>query len=70
LGLVAGHCYIEKNGKWILENLTSNDHIRGPLKAYRKECFKAIGGLKKSMGWDTIDELVALHNGWGFRTDD
>ena len=22
------------------------------------------------MGWDTIDELVALHNGWGFRTDD
>ena len=70
LGLVAGHCYIEKNKQWILENLTSNDHIRGPLKAYRKACFEAIGGLKKSMGWDTIDELVALYNGWSFRTDD
>jgi glycosyltransferase involved in cell wall biosynthesis len=69
LGLVAGHCYIEKNGQWILENLTSNEHIRGPLKAYRKECFKSIGGLQKSMGWDTIDELVALYNGWSFRTD-
>lgn len=70
LGLIAGHCYIEKNGKWVLENLTSNDHIRGPLKAYRKACFMAIGGLQKSMGWDTIDELVALYNGWSFRTDD
>lgn len=70
LGLIAGHCYIEKNKQWILENLTSNDHIRGPLKAYRKACFEAIGGLKKSMGWDTIDELIALYNGWSFRTDD
>lgn len=70
LGLIAGHCYIEKNKQWILENLTSNDHIRGPLKAYRKACFEAIGGLKKSMGWDTVDELVALYNGWSFRTDD
>ena len=70
LGLIAGHCYIEKNGEWVLENLTSNDHTRGPLKAYRKACFEAIGGLQKSMGWDTIDELVALHNGWSFRTDD
>lgn len=70
LGLIAGHCYIEKNGAWVLENLTSNDHTRGPLKAYRKACFEAIGGLQKSMGWDTIDELVALYNGWSFRTDD
>lgn len=69
LGLIAGHCYIEKNKQWVLENLTSNNHIRGPLKAYRKACFEAIGGLKKSMGWDTIDELVALYNGWSFRTD-
>jgi len=70
LGLVAGHCYIKKNDQWVLEKLTSKDHIRGPLKAYRKACFEAIGGLKKSMGWDTVDELVALYNGWSFRTDD
>ena len=57
LGMVAGHCYIQKNSKWQLEDLTSKDHIRGPLKAYRKACFMEIGGLKKSMGWDTVDEL-------------
>ena len=67
--MVAGHCYIEQNGSWVLENLTSKDHIRGGLKAYRKDCFSEIGGLKKSMGWDTIDELLALYYGWEFKTD-
>lgn len=70
LGMVAGHCYIEKNGRWQLENLTSKEHIRGPLKAYRKACFIDIGGLKKSMGWDTIDELLALYYTWEFKTDE
>ena len=69
LGMVAGHCYIEQNGSWVLENLTSKDHIRGGLKAYKKTCFTEIGGLKKSMGWDTIDELLALYHGWEFETD-
>ena len=70
LGMVAGHCYIQKNGSWQLENLTSKEHIRGPLKAYRKACFIDIEGLKKSMGWDTIDELIALYNNWQFKTDE
>ena len=26
---------------------------RGPIKAYRKECFIDIGGLKAHVGWDT-----------------
>ncbi|MDB9954149.1 glycosyltransferase family 2 protein [Flavobacteriaceae bacterium] len=69
LGMVAGHCYIEQNGSWVLENLTSKEHIRGGLKAYRKACFLDIGGLKKSMGWDTIDELLVLYYHWGFKTD-
>ena len=69
LGMVAGHCFIEQHGSWVLEDLTSKDHIRGGLKAYRKDCFSEIGGLKKSMGWDTIDELLALYYGWEFETD-
>ena len=69
LGMVAGHCYIKQNGSWVLEDLTSKEHIRGGLKAYRKACFLDIGGLKKSMGWDTIDELLALYHGWKFKTD-
>ena len=70
LGMVAGHCFIEQHGSWVLEDLTSKDHIRGGLKAYRKDCFLEIGGLKTSMGWDTIDELLALYYGWEFKTDD
>lgn len=69
LGMVAGHCYIEQNGSWVLENLTSKEHIRGGLKSYRKACFSEIGGLKKSIGWDTVDELLALYHGWEFKTD-
>lgn len=70
LGMAAGFCYIKQNDKWILEDLTRKDHIRGALKAYRKECFEAIGQLKPSMGWDTVDELLAQYHGWTILTDD
>lgn len=68
-GIVGGFCTIEKNGKWVVENLTNKDHIRGALKAYRKKCFEDIGGLKKSIGWDTVDELLAQYHGWKVKTD-
>jgi len=63
-GMAGGFCYVQKNGNWVLENLTNKDHIRGALKAYRKECFDEIGGLKSTMGWDTVDELLAQYHGW------
>lgn len=68
-GMAGGFCYIEKNGEWVLENLTNKDHIRGALKAYKKECFETIGGLKNTMGWDTVDELLAQYHGWKIKTD-
>lgn len=70
LGMAAGFCYIEKDNEWVLENLTNKDHIRGALKAYRKECFNQIGKLKQSMGWDTVDELLAQFYGWTILTDE
>jgi glycosyltransferase involved in cell wall biosynthesis len=69
IGMVGGFAYIEKNGDWILENLTDKDHIRGAFKAYRKECFKEIGGLKPAMGWDTVDELLCKFYHWKVVTD-
>ncbi len=69
IGMVGGFCTIEKNGEWVVENLTNKDHIRGAIKAYRKECFEQIGGLKKSIGWDTVDELLAQYHGWKVKTD-
>ena len=70
LGMASGFCYIEKNEKWILENLTNKDHIRGALKAYRKACFLEIGKIKPSMGWDTVDELLAKYYNWKILTDE
>ena len=70
LGMASGFCYIEKNNAWVLENLTRKDHIRGALKAYRKSCFLEIGKLKPSMGWDTVDELLAKFYNWELLTDD
>lgn len=69
IGMVGGFCYIEKNGEWVLENLTDKDHIRGALKAYRKETFKQIGGLRPQMGWDTVDELLCKFYNWKVVTD-
>ena len=68
-GMCGGFCHVLSEEGWILENLTGKDHIRGALKAYRKECFKDIGGLKPSMGWDTVDELLAQYHGWKIKTD-
>jgi glycosyltransferase involved in cell wall biosynthesis len=70
IGMAGGFCYIERNGEWILENLTDKDHIRGALKAYRKETFKQIGGLKPEMGWDTVDELLCKFHNWKVVTDE
>src|SRR5690606_27380495 len=64
IGMAGGFAYIEKDGEWILENLTDKDHIRGAFKAYRRQCFEEIGGLKPAMGWDTVDELLAKLHGW------
>src|SRR5690606_12206857 len=33
-------------------------------KSYSKDCFEKIGGLKKSIGWDTVDELLAKYYGF------
>lgn len=70
IGMAGGFCYIEKNGDWILENLTDKDHIRGALKAYRKATFQQIGGLKPAMGWDTVDELLCKYYDWKVVTDE
>ena len=69
IGMTGGFAYIEKSGQWFLENLTDKDHIRGAFKAYRKQCFADIGGLRPAMGWDTADELIAKFYGWTVVTD-
>ena len=69
IGIAGGFAYVEKNGNWILENLTDKEHVRGGFKAYRKSTFNKIGGLKPAMGWDTVDELLCRFYGWETATN-
>ncbi|MEJ6792897.1 MAG: glycosyltransferase [Lacinutrix sp.] len=69
VGIAGGLAYIEKNNEWVYETIASKKHVRGPFKAYRKACFKEIEGLKQSIGWDTIDILLAQYYGWTIKTD-
>lgn len=56
--------FSNKNGEWFFENISSKQHIRGPIKSYRKACFEDIKGLKPILGWDNIDVLLAKKQGW------
>jgi len=69
LGMAAGQCFIQKNGQWVLESLSKDDHIRGSLKAYRKACFLEIGKIAESIGWDTLDEWMARYFKWDILVD-
>jgi len=77
-GMVSGLVYINKvenifdeifnfeneKNHWKFENLSSKNHVRGPIKSYRKECFVAMNGLRPILGWDNIDVMLAKKNDW------
>lgn len=63
VGLCGGYCMIDKGGEMIREH-SHNYHVRGALKAYRKECWEAIGGFKETWNWDGIDGMHAMYKGW------
>ena len=69
LGIGGGTVCRLENDKWIAE--APGDprfHVRGATKIYRRACWEQIGGLLKSPGWDTVDELKANMLGWESRT--
>ena len=70
IGMASGYCYVKYKKAWIREQITGKQHIRGALKTYAKQCFLDIGGLKKDMGWDTIDEILAKFYKWEVLLDD
>jgi hypothetical protein len=67
--MASGNLYVKEADSWVYETIADKDHIRGPIKAYRKNCFKDIGGLKTSIGWDTVDVLLAKYHNWKTITD-
>lgn len=56
--------FSNKNHDWVFENISSKNHVRGPIKAYKKECFEAMNGLRPVLGWDNLDVLLAKKHSW------
>ena len=70
VGIAGGFAYEQDEaGNWQLNHPMNKNHVRGAFKAYSKSCFKAIGGLKRAMGWDTVDELLARFHDFEIHTD-
>ena len=70
VGIAGGFIYEQdQKGKWQLNHPMDKNHVRGAIKAYSKQCFTAIDGLRTAMGWDTVDELLARYNGYEIFTD-
>ncbi len=63
-GLVGGLLYVEKDGQWVYEGNSNKHHVRGPMKAYRKECFVQMKGIRETLGWDNIDAILLENLGW------
>ena len=63
VGMCGGYCVIRKGKKYIKE-YSPDHHLRGALKAYRRQCYYDIKGLKPIVGWDGLDGLEARYHGW------
>lgn len=70
VGIAGGFIFEQdSDGEWKRNHPMDNDHIRGAFKAYSKACFRAIGGLRAAIGWDTVDELLARYHGFELYAD-
>jgi glycosyltransferase involved in cell wall biosynthesis len=65
LGIGGGRVFYRINGS-LVEDAPGDPafHVRGATKIYRRATWKAIGGLLRAPGWDTLDELKANMLGW------
>lgn len=64
LAIVGGIGFVLKNQEWIVEKFGDKNHVRGPFKSYSKKYFSKVVGIKKSIAWDTVDELLAMYHGF------
>lgn len=58
LALAGGLLYVFKGQDWVYETIAKKDHIRGPIKLYRRKALDEIGGLVPQRGWDNADRWM------------
>jgi poly-beta-1,6-N-acetyl-D-glucosamine synthase len=67
LGIAGSTCLEVREGRWRAVT-TAAHHVRGAVRAYRRECLNAVGPLEPVLGWDSADELKASALGWQTET--
>jgi poly-beta-1,6-N-acetyl-D-glucosamine synthase len=67
LGIASGTCWELEAGEWRAK-LNARSHVRGAVRAYRRECLDDVLPLELRFGWDTIDEIKAQLHGWHTRS--
>ncbi len=63
IGMACGELVEYENGRPRLLHKAGH-HVHGALKTYSLECFRAVGGIREQLGWDTIDETYARMLGY------
>ena len=63
LGIAGGACFEFEDGAW-RERWVTGNHVRGATRAYRWECLQDVQPLEPRLGWDGIDEVLAVVRGW------
>jgi glycosyltransferase involved in cell wall biosynthesis len=67
LGIASGTCLEpDADGAWQPYPVALG-HVRGAVRAYRRECLEAVLPLEERVGWDGIDGWKAQLNGWETR---
>ena len=63
LGICSGAWYDLVGENLVLKPMFYK-HTAGQTKVYRRECYKDMGGLIHSKGWDLYDNICANVRGW------
>jgi glycosyltransferase involved in cell wall biosynthesis len=66
LGIASGTCLELQDGRWEPVAVALG-HVRGAVRAYRRECLEEVLPLEERVGWDGIDGFKANLRGWTTR---
>jgi glycosyltransferase involved in cell wall biosynthesis len=64
LGNLSGKLFERRPDGSLFEERTGDENAVGPVKFYRVQCFREIGGFVREVAWDGIDGHICRLNGW------
>lgn len=67
LGTLSGKLYLRYGDRLVEERIGDETSV-GPVKFYRVDCFKDIGGFVREVSWDGIDCAMCRLKGWVARS--